>query len=256
MRGAREHVVVGGLTIQAPRPALLISADPEDHVVGRGRDRQRDKQVDRKGGQSDEVPVGQHCDHTLGNLQLDSQREQHDQRGRYRTVDHQQHHRDHHQGDGGDPLNAFVAVLAAVGGQRTGAGDIGLDARRRRHGIDDALHRGDRLVGLGAALVAAQVQLHVGRFGVGALRARRGQRVTPEVVDVLDVGLVRRQFVDQLVVEAVCLIAELVLTFQQHHRGGVGIELLKVLADAQHRDRRRRIPGGHRHRVRRTDLIQ
>ena len=169
MGGAAEHVVVGGFTIQAPGSALLISADPEDHVVGRGRDRQRDKQIDRKGGQSDEIAVAQYRDETFRGRQLDPQCQQHDHRGRHRTVDHQQHHRDDDQGDERDLLHALVAVLAAVGGQRSGTGDIGLDAQRRRYGIHDALHRGDRLVCFGTALIAAQIQLHVGGFGVGAL---------------------------------------------------------------------------------------
>ena len=67
---------------------------------------------------------------------------------------------------------------------------------------------------------------------------------------------VLRQLVDQRVVEAVRVGTKFGLTFQQHHRRGVGIELLEVLADVQHRDRRRSILGGHRDRVRRTDLLQ
>jgi hypothetical protein len=79
--------------------------------------------------------------------------------------------------------------------------------------IHNALDGGHRFVGLGTALVAAQVQLHVGRFGVGALGARRGQRVPPVVVDVLDMVGVLRELIDQFVVETVRVITKFVLTF-------------------------------------------
>ena len=49
------------------------------------------------------------------------------------------------------------------------------------------LHGLDRLVGQRLALVAGQVHLDVDGLAVVALRAGGGQRVAPEVLDVLDV---------------------------------------------------------------------
>ncbi len=51
--------------------------------------------------------------------------------------------------------------------------------------VADGLHR---LVGQRLALVAGDVDLHVGGLAVDALGAGRGQGVTPEVLDVLYVG--------------------------------------------------------------------
>ena len=52
----------------------------------------------------------------------------------------------------------------------------GDDVRKRFHG----------LVGQRLALIAGEEHLNVGGLAVVALRSRRGQRVTPEVLDVLD----------------------------------------------------------------------
>ena len=45
----------------------------------------------------------------------------------------------------------------------------------------------DGFVGLGFALISAQVDLCQGGLAVLALRTARGQWITPEVLDVLDV---------------------------------------------------------------------
>ena len=55
----------------------------------------------------------------------------------------------------------------------------------------------DRLVGQRLALVAAQIHLDVGGLAVVALRAGRGQRVAPEVRDVLDVCGVGLELLDR-----------------------------------------------------------
>ena len=55
----------------------------------------------------------------------------------------------------------------------------------------------DGLVGQALALITRQIHLDVGGLAVAALRARGGQRVTPEVLDALDVLLVGLELLDQ-----------------------------------------------------------
>ena len=86
-----------------------------------------------------------------------------------------------------DHLQAAVAGDVLVGLQRRRTGDVGLHAGRRLQPVDDVLDGLDGLVGQRLALVAAQVHLDVGGLAVVALRAGRGERVAPEVLDVLDV---------------------------------------------------------------------
>ncbi len=68
-------------------------------------------------------------------------------------------------------LHAAVACDVLVGGQRSGTGDVGLDALRWLHAVDDVLHGLDRLVGQRFALVAGELDLDVGGLAVVALRA-------------------------------------------------------------------------------------
>ena len=53
--------------------------------------------------------------------------------------------------------------------------------------VDDLLHGLDRFVGQRLALVAGEVHLDVGGLAVVALRARAGQRVAPQILNVLNV---------------------------------------------------------------------
>ena len=140
--------------------------------------------------------------------------------------------------------------------ERRGAGDVRLDAGRRRGARDDVADRLDGLVRQGLALIARQIQLNVGSLPVGALRARGGQRVPPEVLDVLDMLLVGFELVDQTVIEVVRVLAEGLVAFQDDHHRTVGIELLEVLAHALHRQHRGGVVGGQRHRVRFAHLLQ
>src|ERR1700693_4064116 len=106
----------------------------------------------------------------------------------------------------------------------------------------------DGIVGLvrqAFALVSGQVQLHVGGLVVGALGSRRRERIPPEVLNVLDVLLVRCEFLDQTVVEMVGIGAERLIAFQDDHGRTVGVELLEILTGALRRLHRRRIVGGH-----------
>ena len=91
----------------------------------------------------------------------------------------------------GDLHGALVAHLELVGDLGRRAGDVGLDTRRRRRLVDDVAQRVDGLQRQRLALVAGEEHLDVGGLAVGALRAGRGQRIAPEVLDVLDVLGVR-----------------------------------------------------------------
>ena len=145
--------------------------------------------------------------------------------------------------------------MVLVVGERGGAGDVGLDPRGGVVLADDVADRLHGLVGQGLALVARQVDLDVGGLAVGALRARGGQRIAPEVLDVLDVLLVGFELVDQAVVVLVRGVAQRLVALQDDHRRAVGVELLEVLTDALHRLQRRRVVGRQRHRVRLADLL-
>ena len=228
VRGAAEHRVVRGFPVLARAPGLLISADREDGVVGARGDHHQGQQVHRERRQSDDLVGGQERDDAPGGAELDEHHEQDQEHRRDRPVDDQQHHRDDADRDERDPEDALVAGVVLVGDQRRRAGDVRLDPRRRRGGVDDLADRGDRLVGQRLALIAAQVHLHVGGLAVGALRTRRRQRVAPEVRDVLDVRGVGLELVDELVVVAVRLVAERLVALQHDHRGAVGVELLEV----------------------------
>ena len=102
------------------------------------------------------------------------------------AVERKQHQRDHPDGDQRGLEGAFAAHLELIGDQRRGAGDIGLDARRRRGLVDDVADGVDGLVGQDVALIAGEIDLHVGRLAVVALRAGRRQRIAPEILNVLD----------------------------------------------------------------------
>jgi hypothetical protein len=99
-----------------------------------------------------------------------------------------------------------------------------------------------------------QEHLHVGALAVHALGARRRQRVTPEILHVLNMGGVGIEFADDLVLEDVCAVAKFVLALQNHHRRGVRIKLLEHLADPHHRLERRGICRAYWHRVLIRDL--
>ena len=71
--------------------------------------------------------------------------------------------------------------------ERRRAGDIGLDTGRRRCPRDDIADRRHRFLPQGRALVAGQIQLHICGLAVGALRARRRESISPQILHVLDV---------------------------------------------------------------------
>ena len=151
---------------------------------------------------------------------------------------------------------AVAADLEAVGGQWRSTGDVGLDPGRCRRVGDDRADGVDRFVGQRLALIAPQIQLHQSGLAVLALRAGRGERIAPEVLDVLDVLGVLQQLLDQDVVEAVGVGAEGSIAFQDDHRVAVGIKLAEDLPDVPHRLQRRGVRRALRHRMRRSDHLQ
>src|SRR5690606_5046317 len=97
---------------------------------------------------------------------------------------------------------------------------------------------------------------YVGRLAVAALHAGRGQRVAPEVGDVLDVVAVLTEPLDQLVVVGVRLGPEGLVALEDDHHVAVGGELLEVGADALHGEEHRYVMGVHRDGVGLADLLQ
>lgn len=166
----------------------MIASDEKDDVVRRSRDRERHQHVDSECRQAHEVVDGKSGDDAADRQQLEPDRQQHDQSSRKRAVGDEQHDRDHRNADAGNRVKAAVAVYNSIGAEWTRACHVSLDPRRRWHAVHDALHGGDRLVGLRAALITSEVQLDICCLAVSALRSRRGQRIAPEVLNVLDVG--------------------------------------------------------------------
>ena len=121
--------------------------------------------------------------------------------------------------------------------------------------MDDFADRVHRFVALGAALIADQVQLHVGGFAVTALHAGGGDHVAPEVRDVLNMLLVGLELGHQGVVVPVRGVAQRFVADQNDHRDAVGGGLLELLAHPLGGDHSRRILRRHRHRVGHADLF-
>jgi hypothetical protein len=116
-------------------------------------------------------------------------------------------------------------------------------------------NRIDRLVGQRLTLVTGDVDLHVGSLTVAALGALGGQRVAPEVLNVLDMGGVRAQILDHLVVELVRIGAERVIAFEHDHHRAAGVVLIEHLADPFGGDHRGCVVGAHGHRAQLADSL-
>lgn len=235
------HGVEGRFAILAGSARFLVAADEEDRVVRPGGHHQQGQQVGRVRRQPDDAGVAEEGDDAARGGHLDEDRGERQQRGEHRAVDEEQHQRDHADGDRGDLGGALATDVELVGDQRGGAGDVGLEPRRPRGVVDDIAKRANGFVGQRRTLVARRVHLDVGGLAVAALRARRGQRVTPVVLDVFDVLVVLLEFADQRVVIAVGVRAERLVTLQDDHGGAVGVELVERLADRLDCLERRRI---------------
>ncbi|SLD61819.1 Uncharacterised protein [Mycobacteroides abscessus subsp. massiliense] len=121
-----------------------------------------------------------------------------------------------------------------VGVEYGRAGDMGLDTRWGRHGVDNVAHRGHRFMAGTGALRTIEEDLHIGGPAVHTLGACRGQRIAPEVLDVLHVLVIGLELGDDVVVVLVRAVAQFVVAFQNDHRRGVRVVLLEHLADVQH----------------------
>ena len=199
--GALEHRVVGRLSVLARSSRFLVAADQEDRVIGGGGDRQRHHHVRRERGQPEDVVIPEEGDDAASQEQA---RHHHGHRDQHRgdgTVDEQQHDDDDGEGQPFDRLHARVADDVLIRGRRRRASHVRLHPWGRLRACDDVPNGLHRLVGDGLALVTGDVHLHVSGLAVDALGAGRGQRIAPEVLDVLDVCGVRAQFSDHLVVE-------------------------------------------------------
>ena len=256
VRRAAVHVVERALAVHVFVAPLVIAAEQEDHVVGPGGDDQQREDVRRIRRQANESRVRQERDDPAGRRHLDEHRDERDDHRDERAVDDQQHHRDHPDGQRGDQHGALVAHLELIGDLRRRAGEIGVNAGRRRRFRDDVAHRVDRLQRQRLALVACEEDLNVGGLAVRTLRTRGRQRIAPEVLHMLDVRGVLVEPLDQLVVVRVRVGAERLVTFEHHHRGAVGVELTEHLADPFERLQRRRIGGGQPHVLLFTDRLE
>ena len=193
--------------------------------------------------------MGQNSDHPAGSHQFDGHREQNDQHRHHGAVDDQQHDRDDEEGDGSDLVGALATDFEVVGDQRRCPGDIGLHTRWRRGVGDDLADRVDRFVGRRLTLISVQVELHGRGLAVLALRSTGRERVTPEVLDVFHVFGVRRQPLDQPVVELVCVGTQRLVALEHDHRRAVGVEFTEHLPDVAHRHDRRCVRRVETHRA-------
>ena len=78
-------------------------------------------------------------------------------------------------------------------------------------------------------MVAGEVELYVDGFAVLAFCARRRQRVSPEVLHMLDMRRVGLELTHHGVVVPVRIVVELVIAFQHDHRETVGVRLFELL---------------------------
>ena len=214
-------------TIFAVLACLLITAEEENRVVGARRNSQRYQQINGEGGQPDELVVAEERDYSSGRGQFDEDCEQQAHHRPHRAVHEQQHGENHQHGDHGDLDEGAVAAVVHVRHQRRGAGHVGRHAFGCGSPVHDVPDGLDRLFGKGGALVAGEIQLDVDGLAVGALRARRRERIPPEVLHVLDVRRIGSQLSDDAVVVTVGVVTEFGIAFQNKHREIVGIRFLE-----------------------------
>jgi hypothetical protein len=255
VRGAAIHGVESGFALFAGGPRLVISADEKYRVIRSGGDHQQCQQIGGVCRQRQNADIAKEGDESPRPGHLDQDGRQHQKRGGERSIDEEQHHCDHADGDPGDFGGSFTARGELVGDQRGGTGEVGLDAWRRLHVVNGAADRVDGFVGQRLALGSVEKELNVGGLAVAALRSRRGQRVSPEVLDVLNVLGVLFQLADHRVVELVGVGAERLVAFQDDHRRTVGVELVEHLADVFERLIRRRLGGAQADVVHPADLF-
>src|SRR6202008_2172470 len=182
--------VVGGVerlfSVLAAGSGFVIAAQQENEVVGPRGDGQHGDHADGVGGEADDVQIAGGSDDALCGIELEPDQNQTNDRGPQRAVDDEQHHKDDTDRDRRHEVHAVVGGEKGVGVEHGVAGHIGFDARRRRYALDNLADLGDRLVAGGGALSTVEEDLHIGGLTVRALGAGGGQRITPEILNVLD----------------------------------------------------------------------
>ena len=256
MGRAAIHRVEGIFPLLAGGPRFVISADEKYRVIRSGGDHQQCQQIGGIRRQRKKADIAKEGNESPSCGHLDQDGRQHQERGGKRSIDEEQHHRDHADGECGDLVGSLTACGELVGDQRCGTGEVGLDAFRRLHVVNGAADGVDGLVGQRLALTSVEKELNVGGLAVAALRSCRGQRVSPEILDVLNVLLVLLQFADHRVIELVRVRAEWFVAFQHDHRRTVGVELVEHLADVLERLVRRRFGGAEADVVHPADLFK
>jgi hypothetical protein len=253
---AAEHGVVRLFLGLTETSGLLISPDEEYRVVGGRGYRQRDEQIGGERREPDDLVKTEERHETAGGGEFEHDHYEHQQHGDDRSVHQQQHDDDDRERDELDQLHAPVARDVLIGCQRSRTRHEDLHAVGWLKAGHDVLNGLDGLVGQRLALIATQVDLNVGGLAVVALRARRGQRVAPEVLDVLDVLGIGLELLDHLVVEGVGRATQRLLALQHDHRRTVRVELFEGLTDPLHGDHRRRLVRRHRDRTHLADLFE
>ena len=200
----RGRAILTGVT------RLVIAPDEEDPVVGARRDGERHQHIGGKGRQFDHVVHRQECDNASRGGQFDADHGQQQGHRDERSVDEKQHHEDHRDRGDHDLHDRLVAAGKTVGRDSGRTGDVGLHPLRRGDAVHDLADGSDGVVGRRLALIANEIQLNIGGFAVGTLRARRGERITPEVLDVLHIFRVGLQPADDVLVVVMRVVAELV----------------------------------------------
>ncbi len=195
-----ERRVVGVVSIQSHATVFAVAPEEEDAVVGGRGDGEHRQDAPGERRQPEHVVHGQNRHHAARRQQGEEREEELDQRGADRAVDDQQHASDRDQGDQGDHAEAGVADDVLVASERRRTRHVRFHAGWGLRLLDRLAGRLHALVRQRHALLTREVQHHVGGLAVGALCARRGQRVAPEVLDVLDVLGVLPQLLDDLVV--------------------------------------------------------
>ena len=256
VRGAAIHRVVRGQAILTVLARLLVAAQQEDRVIRCGRDAEQRQQVGGIRRQRDDADVPQEGDYAAGSGHLDRDRDECEQRGGDGAVDDQQHQPDHAEGERGDLDVAALPHRELVGDQCRGAADVGLDPGGRWCVGHDLAHGGDGFVGLTAPGVAGQIHLDESSLAIVALRPRRRQRITPEVLDVLHVLGIGLHLGDEHVTETVRFGTQRLFAFEHDRDQAVGVVLAEHLSHPLGRDHRRRILGALCDVVDPTDLFQ
>jgi hypothetical protein len=223
VRGPAEHRVIGGFSILTGLARLLVATDEKDRVIGSRRDRQRGQHGHDECRESQQTVVTEERDEPSGRAHLETHHDQNQQHRADGAVGDKEHGHDDHTRDAHHFEHAFIGGFVHVGGQRCRTGDVDLEPVGRRRIVDDLPDRFDGLVSLGAALVAGQVELDVSGFAVPALDAGGRKWISPHVVDMLQVLGVGLQLCHHAVVVAVCLLAELLIAFQNDHRDAVRV---------------------------------